>query len=132
MGGVDVPLITITSRINTEDYFNIMPSEFSIDQSLSIPTNKKKKNIILCARVHPGESNSSFMMQGFIKYLAGNSFQAKELRKRCIFKIIPMVNPDGVIIGNYRTNIAGNDLNRKYHAPDDKLHPTVCAIKKLV
>jgi hypothetical protein len=43
-----------------------------------------------------------------------------------------MVNPDGVIIGNYRTNMAGNDLNRKYHAPDDKLHPTVCAIKKLV
>jgi cytosolic carboxypeptidase protein 2/3 len=43
-----------------------------------------------------------------------------------------MSNPDGVIVGNYRTNIAGNDLNRKYHNPDKKLHPTVCAIKKLV
>lgn len=43
-----------------------------------------------------------------------------------------MTNPDGVIIGNYRTNMAGNDLNRKYHDPDEKLHPTVCAIKKLV
>ena len=72
------------------------------------------------------------MMQGFIKYLLGNSLQAKELRKRCIFRIIPMVNPDGVIIGNYRTNMAGNDLNRKYHAPDERLHPTVTAIKKLV
>jgi hypothetical protein len=43
-----------------------------------------------------------------------------------------MTNPDGVIVGNYRTNMAGNDLNRKYHNPDEKLHPTVCAIKRLV
>jgi hypothetical protein len=43
-----------------------------------------------------------------------------------------MVNPDGVIVGNYRTNMAGNDLNRKYHDPDQRLHPTVCAIKKIV
>jgi cytosolic carboxypeptidase protein 2/3 len=99
---------------------------------ISLPSYKKKKNIIVCARVHPGESNSSFMMHGFIQYLLGNTFQARELRKRCVFRIIPMVNPDGVIIGNYRTNMAGNDLNRKYHAPDEKLHPTVSAIKKLV
>lgn len=25
-----------------------------------------------------------------------------------------MSNPDGVIIGNYRTSMAGSDLNRKY------------------
>ncbi len=87
---------------------------------------------MICARVHPGESNASYMMQGFIKTILGQSLQAKELRKRCVFKIIPMVNPDGVIVGNYRTNMAGNDLNRKYHAPDERLHPTVCAIKKIV
>lgn len=46
-----------------------------------------------------------------------------------MFKIVPMVNPDGVIVGNYRTNYAGHDLNRKYLNPDEKLHPTVCAIK---
>ena len=40
---------------------------------------------------------------------------ARELRKRCVFKIIPMVNTDGVIVGNYRTCFSGNDLNRKYH-----------------
>jgi murein tripeptide amidase MpaA len=43
-----------------------------------------------------------------------------------------MVNPDGVIIGNYRTSYSGNDLNRKYHDPDLRLHPTVSAIKSLV
>jgi murein tripeptide amidase MpaA len=72
------------------------------------------------------------MMQGFLKHLLGNSIQAQELRKRCIFKIIPMINVDGVIIGNYRTSMSGNDLNRVYDNPDDKLHPEVCAIKELV
>jgi murein tripeptide amidase MpaA len=42
-----------------------------------------------------------------------------------------MVNPDGVISGNYRTSMSGNDLNRQYHAPNSRLHPTVAAIKKI-
>jgi len=29
----------------------------------------KKRTIIVTARVHPGESNSSHMMEGFLKYL---------------------------------------------------------------
>lgn len=39
---------------------------------------------------------------------------AVELRKRIIFKIIPCINPDGVIAGNYRVSMSGNDLNRRY------------------
>jgi len=72
--------------------------------------HKSKKYVIVCARVHPGESNASFIMQGFIKYLL--SEQARGLRDRIIFKLVPISNPDGVIIGNYRTSLSGNDLNR--------------------
>ena len=70
-------------------------------------------------------------MQGFIKYLLGDSHQAKQLRKRVVFKIVPMINTDGVIIGNYRTGMEGNDLNRRYHKPDFRIHPIVWAIKQL-
>jgi murein tripeptide amidase MpaA len=28
-----------------------------------------------------------------------------------------MLNPDGVIVGNYRTNLAAKDLNRTYMNP---------------
>lgn len=48
-----------------------------------------------------------------------------------MFKIVPMINIDGVIIGNYRTGMEGNDLNRRYVKPDFRIHPTVWAIKQL-
>jgi cytosolic carboxypeptidase protein 2/3 len=35
------------------------------------------------------------------------------------FKIVPMVNVDGVVFGNYRSNLAGLDLNRHWFKPDE-------------
>lgn len=66
----------------------------------------------MAARVHPGESNASFIMQGFLKFITGMSLEAQELRRKIVFKVVPMTNPDGVIAGNYRTGLEGNDLNR--------------------
>ena len=43
-----------------------------------------------------------------------------------------MINVDGVIIGNYRTSMSGNDLNRQYSHPDKKLHPEVYALKNIM
>jgi cytosolic carboxypeptidase protein 2/3 len=78
----------------------------------SIPQHKFKKYVIVCARVHPGESNSSYIMHGFLDFITGNSEIAKDLRRKIVFRIVPMTNPDGVICGNYRTSLSGNDLNR--------------------
>jgi hypothetical protein len=33
-----------------------------------------------------------------------------------------MVNPDGVTVGNYRTNLSGNDVNRKWDFPNKIYH----------
>lgn len=65
----------------------------------------------MTGRVHPGESNSSWMLQGFLEFILSNSEQAIKLRKEFVFKVIPMLNPDGVILGNYRTGLAGKQIN---------------------
>ena len=62
--------------------------------------------------MHPGESNSSFIIEGVLNYLVSNEEGAETLRNRYVFKVIPMLNADGVIIGNYRCSLSNADLNR--------------------
>lgn len=71
-----------------------------------------RRAIIITSRIHPGESNSSFIMHGILTYLVSEEAGAKYLRNNFVFKIIPMLNPDGVINGNYRCSLSGQDLNR--------------------
>jgi len=91
-----------------------------------------KKGIFLSARVHPGESNSSWMMKGAIDFLVGNTPEAKALRDNFVFKIVPILNPDGVINGNYRCSLSGQDLNRRWKTPNKVLHPVNFAVKRLI
>jgi murein tripeptide amidase MpaA len=65
-----------------------------------------RRAIILSSRVHPGESNASFLMHGVLEYLTSDDEGSKYLRNNFVFKIIPMLNPDGVIIGNYRCSLS--------------------------
>ena len=39
-----------------------------------------RKGVVITARVHPGETNASWMMKGIIDYLVGPSLDAKILR----------------------------------------------------
>jgi murein tripeptide amidase MpaA len=43
-----------------------------------------------------------------------------------------MLNPDGVVNGNYRFNLSGVDLNRTWGKPDIVLHPTIFHTKRLI
>jgi hypothetical protein len=43
-----------------------------------------------------------------------------------------MLNPDGVIVGNYRCGLAGKDLNRNYRHPPKGMFPTVWHFKDLI
>lgn len=72
------------------------------------------------------------MIKGAIDFLLSDSREAKTLRKKFIFRIVPMLNPDGVIYGNYRCSLLGIDLNRRWKNPNQHLHPTVYYCKKLI
>lgn len=114
--GLAVPIITITAN-----------------------SEHTSKNVILVScRIHPGETNASYMCRGLLKYLTSNSPKLKEFLERNIVKVVPMSNPDGVLFGNFRTSTAdfyadflGVDLNRAFDSDDEIINPEVVALKEL-
>nr|XP_023955414.1 cytosolic carboxypeptidase 3 isoform X5 [Chrysemys picta bellii] len=93
---------------------------------------KRKAAVILTARVHPGETNSSWIMKGFLDYILGSSGDARLLRDTFVFKVVPMLNPDGVIVGNYRCSLAGQDLNRNYTSDLKESFPSVWYTRNMI
>lgn len=100
LAGMEVPMLTIT------DFSHTRGEEL------------RKKVIVITGRVHPGETNASWIVHGIIKFLLSKDKVANELRKRVIFKIIPMINADGVTIGNTRCSFIGRDVNRLFGHPN--------------
>ncbi|XP_013869679.1 cytosolic carboxypeptidase 6 [Austrofundulus limnaeus] len=97
-----------------------------------VNSEREKKLVFLTARVHPGESPASFVCQGVIDFLVSQHPVAQILRDHVIFKIVPMLNPDGVYLGNYRCSLMGFDLNRHWQDPSPWAHPTLHAVKQLI
>ncbi len=46
--------------------------------------------------------------------------------------MVPMLNPDGVFLGNNRMDCFQQNLNRYYHLPDLEKQPSCYAIKSIV
>jgi len=71
-------------------------------------------------------------MEGIIQFLLSKDPYATKLLNLYIFKIIPMLNPDGVIIGNFRCSASGADLNRRWILPDQFLHTQIFYLKNYI
>lgn len=111
IGGKNCPILTVTSPLT--------PIE-------------KKKIVFITGRVHPGESNSSYVVHGLIDCLLSPTTSSRYLLDHYAFKIIPMINIDGVIEGFYRCSLSGYDLNRVWSQPDPFLHPVIYNAKQLM
>ncbi|MCY1398614.1 Zinc carboxypeptidase [compost metagenome] len=89
-----------------------------------------KKTVWIQARTHAAEVGSSYLLEGFINYLLSDDRQAQELRTHYVFKIVPMQNPDGVILGNYRTNASSQNLEPHWYfskEPGESVPLQACA-----
>lgn len=92
-----------------------------------------KKEILIVGRVHPEETASSFLVEGVIKYLLSDGYIPGMLRKSHCFHIVPMLNPDGVVLGNSRCSALGKDLNRMWsHTVSAEKCPEVFYLKQFV
>ncbi|KAG5314162.1 CBPC6 carboxypeptidase, partial [Acromyrmex insinuator] len=93
---------------------------------------RPRKVVVVLARVHPGESPSSFVCQGLMDFLVSAHPIAQVLREYVIFKIVPMLNPDGAFLGNYRSTVMGLDLNRSWNCISEWIHPTLFATRAML
>jgi ribosomal protein L32 len=91
-----------------------------------------RRGVVVSARVHPGETVGSWMMHGLLDFLTSTAPEANTMRDLFLFKIVPMLNPDGVVNGNHRTNLTGADLNRRWKYPSKLLHPTIYSMKRMI
>jgi murein tripeptide amidase MpaA len=84
----------------------------------------------LYARQHPGESMAEWWMEGALEKLTDEDDPvARVLRRDCTFHIVPNMNPDGSRRGHLRTNAAGVNLNREWHAPSAERSPEVLCVR---
>ena len=108
--------------------FYLKKNEFENQQN----SKKGKKVVIMIARQHPGETVGSHVIKGVIDFLLGDFEEAQKLREIYDFYIFPMMNPDGVLVGNSRTSFAGCDLNRRWSKPNEIIHPEIFKTKSLI
>ena len=142
LGGNDLDMFTINSMYDifqngVTSVITTKSSNYSIikknyDKNNSSKIIDERKAVIIIGRQHPGETVGSYVVKGCIDFLMGNSEEAKKLREIYVFKIVPMMNPDGVLVGNSRTSFAGCDLNRRWSKPNEIIHPEVYNTKQMI
>jgi hypothetical protein len=75
--------------------------------------NAQKRTVWLMSRQHPMETPASYVLLGLLQLLTDPANpEADRMRRTTIFKILPMVNVDGVAEGFSRHNVNGINLNR--------------------
>lgn len=92
------------------------------------------REVVVAARVHPGETPSSFALEGLLELLTRRHDPvAAALRRLYVWRLVPMLNPDGVSRGHFRRDARGDDLNRHYWPELDAFaHPAQVALVSLV
>lgn len=73
-----------------------------------------RKTVWIHARSHPAETGPSYLLEGLIRTVLADDDEGRALRERYVFQIVPMHNPDGVILGNYRTNASSSNLENQW------------------
>lgn len=87
--------------------------------------------IWITARQHPGEPMAEWFVEGLLARLLDHQDPtARALLNQATFYVVPNMNPDGVALGNLRTNAAGANLNREWQNPTLERSPEVYYVRE--
>ncbi len=92
-------------------------------------SNAGKTRVWIHTAVHPSENTAYFVTEGLINWLTSGASEPEILLDHVIFDIVPMANPDGVALGNYRTNADSVNLEIQWGAPYNSTVPEVVALR---
>ncbi len=88
--------------------------------------DNNKIGVWIIAREHAGEVCGSFVCEGLINFLLSKNKLAKKLLNKFIFKIVPMVDVDGVAIGAHGKDQWPMDFGRDWTE-----NPTISIVKSI-
>jgi hypothetical protein len=91
-----------------------------------------KACVWLHAGIHPAETTSYFTAEGFVEWLLSGDPFAEVLLDHTLIELCPMVNPDGVFLGNYRTNASSVNLENEWTAPYGSAVPEIVALRTAI
>jgi murein tripeptide amidase MpaA len=111
---------------------------------LASPQREPPSSSSSSSRQHPGETQGSFYCEGLLRRLLGVGSDssvgavdglAMRLLQQYTFHIVPLMCPDGAVMGHLRTNACGANLNREwansdaaYSAPSTERSPEVLCV----
>lgn len=90
---------------------------------LEIGNNPNNPTICIIGRQHPPEVTGWFAQKAFVDFLLGGYDLNNIFLKEFNVIVYPLLNPDGVNEGHWRTGLGGVDLNRDwafYHQKETK------------
>jgi len=103
-----------------------------IELTDSTVPDANKERVWIHAGVHPAETTSYFMVEGLLAWLTSGDPMAEVLLDNALIEIVPMANPDGVFLGNYRTNANSVEIESQWSAPYNSMQPEVIALRTAI
>ncbi len=130
LGSVSVSQNVLQERLGSTVQGRDMALLRITDAAGSLAEDQRKK-VWLIARQHPGETMAEWFAEGFLERLLDpDDSVSRVLLQRCVFYVVPNMNPDGAALGNLRTNAAGANLNREWAAPTMERSPEVFLVRQ--
>lgn len=83
-------------------------------QLFEFGAGEEKPVVLVLGRQHPPEHTGTRALQGFVETLTANTPQARAFRERVHVLVAPLLNPDGLVEGHWRSNANGVDINRDW------------------